>query len=138
MVLNDGVNDLNSAKSSDKNLTAIRQFVKKKYKKKSDRIEILYQQANRDFKQIIDLIIIKFNPKRIYQWGSLLNRKHFNESSDIDIAVEGIDSAKKFFDMLGEAQDMTDFSIDLVDIDKIHPLHAESIRRKGKVVYERT
>jgi predicted nucleotidyltransferase len=129
---------LDLAKLSDKNLTAIRQFIKKKYKKKGDRIDILYQQANSDFKQIIDLIIGKYNPKRIYQWGSLINRKHFNESSDIDIAVEGIDSAKKFFHMLGEAQDMTDFSIDLVDIDKIHPLHAESIRRKGKVVYERT
>jgi predicted nucleotidyltransferase len=127
---------LDLAKLSDKNLTAIRQFIKKKYKKKSDRIDILYQQANSDFKQIIELIIEKYNPKRIYQWGSLINRKHFNESSDIDIAVEGIDSAKKFFHMLGDAQDITDFSIDLVDIDKIHPLHAESIRRKGKVVYE--
>jgi len=127
---------LDLAKLSDKNLTAIRQFIKKKYKKKSDRIDILYQQANSDFKQIIELIIEKYNPKRIYQWGSLINRKHFNESSDIDIAVEGIDSAKKFFHMLGDAQDMTDFSIDLVDIDKIHPLHAASIRSKGKVVYE--
>ena len=30
------------------------------------------------------------NPRRIYQWGSLVETGHFTELSDIDIALEGI------------------------------------------------
>ncbi len=39
--------------------------------------------------------------------------------------------------MLGEAQSMTPFSLDLVQMEKIAPEYAEDIRHHGKVVYER-
>ena len=64
-------------------------------------------------------------PVRIYQWGSLLRREPFSEISDIDLAVEGLDDSGSFFILLSEADEMSDL------------LHAESIVKKGKLIYER-
>jgi predicted nucleotidyltransferase len=66
-----------------------------------------------------------------------LHPEEFNDLSDIDIAVEGIKSAKKFFNLFGAIEKLTKFPVDLVEIEKIDPLHAESIRKYGKLVYER-
>lgn len=97
----------------------------------------LFLAARHDAEDIIRMIIRDFSPTRIYQWGSLLEEKHFSEISDIDIAVEGKFSAEEYFSMLGKAAAMTKFPIDLVELDKINPVHAESIRKKGRMVYER-
>jgi predicted nucleotidyltransferase len=97
----------------------------------------LFQKAWQDFDSILKLIIDQYNPKRVYQWGSLLSEEDFCEISDIDIAVEGIESAETFFRLFGEVMGLTDFPLDLVEIDKIDPLHADSIRLKGRLVYER-
>ena len=121
----------------DFNYTAARQFLEKKER---DRVQLLderYNQARRDFQKIIDFIIERYHPKRIYQWGSLLNRENFTEISDIDIALEGITSAEQIFDIYGAIMNMSDFSIDLIQIEKIEPEFAELIKAKGKIVYER-
>jgi predicted nucleotidyltransferase len=96
-----------------------------------------YARALADFQAITVMLITRYNPARIYQWGSLLNPTDFSEISDIDIAVEGIPDAQTFFKLYGDAWDCTDLPLDLVEIDKIDPLHAESIRKKGKLIYER-
>ncbi len=61
----------------------------------------------------------------------------FRDYSDIDIAVEGITDPQAFFLMLGDAQALTHFPLDLVQIEKIAPEHAEDIRQQGKIAYER-
>ena len=35
------------------------------------------------------------------------------------------------------AESMTEFPLDIVEIEKISPAHADSIRSKGRLVYER-
>ena len=104
----------------DFNYTAARQFLEKKER---DRVQLLderYNQARRDFQKIIDFIIERYHPKRIYQWGSLLNRENFTEISDIDIALEGITSAEQIFDIYGAIMNMSDFSIDLIQIEIVY------------------
>jgi len=83
------------------------------------------------------MIINKYEPQKIYQWGSLLNRKYFSKISDIDIAVVGNFTPREIFAMFGEADAMTEFPLYLVELDKIEPLYAESIRKNGKLVYEK-
>ena len=95
-----------------------------------------FEKATADCAAIVEMIKQKFKPERIYQWGSLLDESKFSEISDIDIAVEGTFSAEGMFRMLEAAEKLTDFPVDLVDINKIDPLHAESIRFKGRKVYE--
>jgi predicted nucleotidyltransferase len=98
----------------------------------------LHERAARDAAAIIEMVRKRYNPKRIYQWGSVLKPEQFDENSDIDIAVEGLRSAEEFFALFGDAWKMTKFPLDLVEIEKVHPAHIDSIRERGKLVYERT
>jgi predicted nucleotidyltransferase len=95
------------------------------------------EQARSDARRIIDRIWRNHDLKRIYRWGSLLNSTHFPERSDIDIAIEGVSSAEEFFAILREAEEMTRFSVHIVQMETIHPAYAESIRARGSIVRER-
>ncbi len=114
----------------------MRKNLQTRFRKREEQRIVLLNRAQDNFAQIVKMIIEKYHPKRIYQWGSLIDGSHFTERSDIDIAIEGITSAEQFFAILGEAERLTNFPIDLVQMESIHTLHAESIRRKGKIVYE--
>ncbi len=95
----------------------------------------LWKKAQEDTCQIIGVIINKYEPKRIIQWGSVLESRHFSEASDIDLAVEGVDSLK-FMEMLATVEDMTSFSLDLVRWENIHSSFQKIILMKGKIIYE--
>lgn len=102
------------------------------------RLDDRFERAWQDCRAIIALIIEKYHPVRLYQWGSLLDRQKFSEISDIDLAVEGLESPEQFFALYGDAETLTDFPLDLVELEHVDPLHQTSIRRKGRLVYERT
>ena len=97
----------------------------------------LYLEACQDFKEITAMIIACYQPEKIYQWGSLLTPEAFDLNSDIDIAVEGIKSAEQFFELYDKASAMTQFSLDLVEIEKISEVHQKSIIEQGKIIYEK-
>ncbi len=94
------------------------------------------ERARCDAQAIVRLIVERYRPRRVYQWGSLLDARKFGTHSDIDIAVEGITAAETFFNLYGEADRLTSFSLDLVALERIEPEFAEVIRQKGKLVYE--
>jgi predicted nucleotidyltransferase len=123
-------------KQPEFNIKAAKNNLDKKIALNKTRLDLKYKKANKDFSAISKMIIKKYNPDRIYQWGSLLNRNHFSEISDIDIAIEGIASAETFFAISADAEKLTTFPLDIIQIEKVHPLHAESIRKKGKLIYE--
>jgi predicted nucleotidyltransferase len=116
---------------------AAKRFQREKEEKRNNELDKRFECAWSDFNNIIKMLIEKYNPKKIYQWGSLLDRRIFSEISDIDIALEDIKSAEEFFSIYKDAEEITNFPLDLIEIDKIEPLYAEDIRKKGKLVYER-
>ena len=95
----------------------------------------LHAKAASQAQGIVNHIIRNYRPSGIYQWGSVLDPGLFSEMSDIDIAVEGILAAEDYFRLLGEAAAMTDFPLDLVQMEKIDPVFAEQIRATGKRIY---
>jgi predicted nucleotidyltransferase len=97
----------------------------------------LHEKASHDCARIVEMAIREFRPRRILQWGSLLEPDEFDENSDIDIAVEGLSDARAFLDLLGKAIDMTEFPVDLVEFDKLDQDSRESIQRRARIVYER-
>ena len=111
-------------------------FLEEKERKKEEMLDRLYERAIRDFDVIKEMIIHQYQPRRIYQWGSLLDRSKFRDYSDIDIAVEGVDEPARFFKMYGDAEKLTDFPLDLLDINCIEPEFADIIKLKGVTVYE--
>ena len=51
---------------------------------------------------------------------------------------ESIYSAQAIFDICRRAEEMTDFAVDIVELEKIKPEYALLVRRKGKRIYERS
>ncbi len=96
----------------------------------------LWEKARGDCVRIVDMILAKYRPRRLIQWGSLLEAEQFDERSDIDLAVEGITDPAEFFALLGDAMRMTEFRLDIVQMEKIEPEFADLIRMKGKVLHE--
>lgn len=119
-------------------LTKARTNINDRYANRKMRAMERFNAASLDAGVIVQAILSKYKPQRIYQWGSLLHPERFNENSDIDLAVEGITDAETFFSLLGDAMKLTRFSLDIVQIEKIEVEFALSIRQSGKVVYERS
>lgn len=113
-----------------------RAFMVEKNAKREAELDRAFCQATADFDRIVNYITEKYNPKRIWQWGSLLNRSHFSEISDIDIALEGIRDPQVFFDIIGYAANLSSFPVDIVEIENVGEENAVHIREKGRCVYE--
>ena len=116
---------------------AARRRLRDRDQARQKRFRAMWTRAEADSRAIIDMIVRDYLPTRVYQWGSVLRPERFRDYSDIDIAVEGVVDAETFFRMLGAAQTMTEFDLDLVQIEKIAPEYAEDIRQHGKIAYER-
>ena len=123
--------------NSNIDINAARRFQQNKLKKQQEKLGKKFEQATKDFNAICEMIIRDFQPEKIYQWGSLLDRSKFSAISDIDIAVVGIKDARKYFQLLKKAQDLTDFPVDIIQLEKIHPLHREMILKKGIEIYRK-
>ncbi|MBN2542150.1 nucleotidyltransferase domain-containing protein [bacterium] len=119
------------------NIEKARQKIRDKQRQEKEKRQKLLKKALADFDNIIKMLIEKYNPKRIYQWGSLLNTSNFSEISDIDIAVEGIKSAEEYFNMLGDAMELTNFPVHLEELEKLKSIYADTIKEEGKLIYER-
>ena len=95
------------------NLDQVRAFLAERERRRRERIDERYAQATRDAGAIVSEIAEQVNPRRIYQWGSLLDRKRFSEISDLDLAVEGLNGPAEFFQVLGIAMNGTALPVDV-------------------------
>ena len=118
-------------------LGQVRAFLADREQRRRARVDERYAQATRDARAIVSEIAAQVNPRRIYQWGSLLDRKRFSEIFDVDIAVEGLNGAAEFFQVLGIAMNGTALPVDVVELEKIPADVAERIRERGALVHER-
>jgi hypothetical protein len=114
-----------------------RAFLAEKEQKRMEALHSRWEAAEKDFERIVCHVISTYNPRGIYQWGSLLNFKNFSEISDIDIALEGLSGPEEYFAILGDAMKMTDFPLDIIELEKLDQETADNIRNKGRLVYER-
>lgn len=114
---------------------AARHFVaKEKQHRSHDRK--LWEEANRDAQKILELCT-RAKPIRIHQWGSVMHPERFREWSDIDFALEGLDNPETIFRLQEECETLTRFPVHLVEMERIEPEYADSIRENGRVIYER-
>ena len=115
----------------------VRAFLQAKAARRRARIDASFERTTREADAVIAQIAREVNPRRIYQWGSLLDRARFSEISDIDIAVEGLRGPEEYFRAAGIALDGATAPVDLVELEKLPADIAEYIRRRGKIVHER-
>lgn len=124
-------------RTSDAEMQLMRKNFRERQERRRRELAERLEMARKDFDHIVDHIARTYRPKRIWQWGSLIDGHHFSERSDIDIAIEGVEDPKTFFAILGDAMDMSSLPVDVVQLETIHPAHADSIRSRGRIVYER-
>lgn len=118
-------------------VAAVRDLLRRREQLRQQALDERFATAWRDFRKIVEMLIGKYRPRRIYQWGSLLRRKYFSEQSDIDIALEGVGGAERFFALYRDAEELTRFRLDLVELERIEPEYAAAIRQNGVIVYDR-
>ena len=118
-------------------LERVRAFLADRERRRRARLDERYARATRDAQGIVAEIAAQVNPRRIYQWGSLLDRNRFSEISDVDIAVEGLNGAAEFFQVLGIAMNGTSLPVDVVEMEKLPADVADRIRKRGALVHER-
>lgn len=116
----------------------IRSFVERKASARRAEALLLHAEAAADAGHIVRLIVDRYRPVRIVQWGSVLEARRFRPYSDIDLAVEGVTDAERFFALLHDASTQTRFPLDIVQLERVEPEFRELILEKGKVVYERS
>lgn len=119
------------------NIQKAKENLRRRRRKRQADLLALFSQASEDSKRVVAMLIVKYHPRRIYQWGSLLTPSRFREWSDIDIAVEGLDGPLDGLHAFDDARQLTGFPVDIVELERIHPEHAKTIRAEGKLVYER-
>ena len=115
-----------------------RGFLDRRARADRERRRALAVEAEADAGRIVRMLIDDYAPSRIYRWGSLLQPECFREWSDIDVAVEGLHDPLAGLHALDDACKLTHFPVDLVELERIHPLHAETIRKSGVLVHERS
>ena len=118
-------------------IEAARRNIHERSRRRKLALQALHRRAQTDADRIIHMVIERYRPIRVYQWGSVLREDRFREWSDIDIAVEGLSDPLDGLRAADDASDLTSFPVDLVELDRIDPRHAETIRHEGRMVYER-
>jgi predicted nucleotidyltransferase len=73
----------------------------------------------------------KAGAREVYLFGSAATGR-LSKNSDIDMAVRGLPPAR-FFQAMGEAADLLDVPLDLVDLDEDNPF-TEYLREYGELV----
>ena len=117
-------------------IQAARRHLAERERLRQEKLDERFARACQDVDAIIAMAVRVYDPERIYQWGSLLDRDRFTEASDIDLAVEGMGPVERFFNLVRDAEALTRFPLDLVEMERVDPLHARSIREKGRLVHE--
>ena len=110
-------------------------FLKRREASRQRELDARFDTAWADFDRIVEMIVQQFAPLRVWQWGSLLDRRRFSARSDVDIAVEGLGRAERLFELYARAEPLTAFSLHVVELERIEPEYARLIRRSGRLVH---
>lgn len=96
--------------------------------------KIKYEKALKDAKVIADILKEQFGATEVRVFGSLSDRTRFSSLSDIDIAEKGI-PPEKFYAAYGAiTRGISEFKIDLVDMDDCKETIKKEIIKNGVIL----
>lgn len=92
------------------------------------------RRALQTARKAAEILYRDFGAKKVVLFGSLVRRGGFTQWSDIDLAAQGISSAR-FFEAVGAVTGISpEFKIDLVDISTCVPSLRKKIGDEGKEI----
>lgn len=95
------------------------------------RLDQQFEAARQVVQSANTLLKQGFQAREVILFGSLLHRERFHLSSDIDLAVRGLDPLD-YFTAVAKLQDLSPFKIDLVRLERCKPSLAAVIATEGQ------
>jgi len=118
----------------------IRAWVERK-KREEEKMKLLAQKALKEAKRVAEVLRERYGVRRAVLFGSLAKylrgTGEFTERSDIDLAVEGLPK-EKYFKVLSEINRLSEFEIDLIDLEGCPEFLKRLIEREGIEIEKRT
>lgn len=103
------------------------------------REKMLAEKAFDTARFLTKVLVDRYGAKKVYLFGSLAlylkGLKSFKISSDIDLAVQPIPKEKYFY-ILAEMNRMSDFEVDIIDLEDCPKILRDSILKNGILLYE--
>lgn len=117
-------------------IQAARENWRKRVDERNRQRRELWERAKTEADCAVALIIERYEPRRVIQWGSVLRPERFTEISDIDIAVEGITDPETWSRLETDVLAVVSFPLHLIPFEQVIPVHQQDILARGRVVYE--
>ena len=89
-----------------------------------------YQQGGQIAQQAAALLKERFHARQVWLFGSMLTPHRVHPRSDIDLAVAGLEPTQ-YLDAVVELLDLSEFSVDLVQVEYAQPSLLDVIKQNG-------
>ena len=117
------------------NIREARRFLFKKEQKEFEAAEIRFAEAEKVFSEIAQYIIAHYHPYEIRKCGSLLFKDVFNETSDIDIALSGVEF-RNLLKLFLQFEAISQHRIHIIDIDDLNERDQKVLLKYSEIVYK--
>lgn len=106
---------------------------KENVKKEEKKYLLVRTEAFTQAVSLAKMLYSKFSAKRVFLFGSLLDKDRFSSRSDIDLAVEGLPGAI-LFDAMGELLLRSNFPVNLIPLEDCNKFLKQNIITTGKLL----
>ena len=117
---------------SSNELASCRRVWQRREEARRKKLETLRERALAEAKRLAGILKKDHGCRAVYLIGSLA-RGEFEEDSDIDLVVEGLDPAR-FFNVCGEITASSGFPVDLIPYEDANELVKDRVKSEGKVL----
>jgi uncharacterized protein len=95
------------------------------------------EEAFRYAKVCAETLAREFAVRRVYLFGSVLSSERFHNSSDIDLAVEGLGPGREYWKALAMLWQRLPcgLGIDLIPLEDAPPELVSRVEREGEILY---
>ncbi len=120
--------------ASDK-LARFRSAWRRRERNRRRKCEILRQKAYQEAGLLTTILVAHQGVYKVVLFGSTLDQERFCETSDIDLAVWGLEP-QAYYQVRAELENMSSFPVDLVPMEDARPGIKKQIDH-GEILYER-
>lgn len=95
----------------------------------------MVEDALKDAKKVAKILVEKFGAKEVVLYGSLLEKRYYDDTSDIDLAVKGL--GNKYFRAYGYCIGVSKFNLDIRAYEDMTKKFRDIVNKEGKKLYEK-
>ena len=118
-------------------VSAARKMLREREAEEESARRALLAAAREDFDRTVELIVQKYRPREVWQWGSLLYPDTFTSGSDIDIGLVGV-SVTDHMEIQRLTEGTACLPLHIARLEEMDPRNVAHLKKYGKRVYPDT